>query len=304
MSDPIEYERGNTLLENLIRGDALIGLIADVPGMEKQILTSLWESAAKGYAPAFRRLADCALASFQTIGAFEGIYDEDASERPWSAEAKAIEADDEQIQTGLRAFFSAYTLGDNSALIPFAKLTRQAPEHQQFAAKLIREKQNASSDELYVLGNVLLWLGEKEESAKVQLRSAEMDNLDAKFELSLYFGQGLGVEVDAAKAQQWLDAAADAGHSRALYNVGSAYASGQRGEPDLAKAAKYYERAAEAGHARAACTLGVMILTDELPGSKDDASNWLNRADELGYPTWEMLDAAGVEDPRQSTTMP
>ncbi len=299
MSEPIEYERGNTLLQNLIRGDAAIGLIADVPATEKQILTSLWEAAAKGHAPAFRRLAECALATFQTLGAFEGIYDEDAATRPWSAEAKAIEADDEQIQTGLRALLSAYRLGDHSALIPFAKLTRQTPEHQQLAAKLLREKQNPSSDELYVLGNVLLWLDEKEESAKVQLRAAEMGNLDAKFELSLYFGQGLGVDVDADKAQQWLDAAAEAGHFRALYNVGSAFASGQRGEPDLAKAAKYYQRAADAGHARAACTLGVMILTEEMPGSKEDASNWLNRADELGYPTWEMLDAAGVDDPRE-----
>ena len=132
----------------------------------------------------------------------------------------------------------------------------------------------------------------------VQHRAAELGNLDAKFELSLYYGQGLGVPVDAEKAQQWLDAAADAGHFRALYNVGAAYAAGQRGAPDLSLAAKYYQRAAEAGHGRAACTLGVMILTHVIPGETEDATRWLNRADELGYPTWEMLDAVGVDDPR------
>ena len=47
-----------------------------------------------------------------------------------------------------------------------------------------------------MLGNVLLWLDEQAESAQVQLRAAEAGNLDAKFEFSLYYGQGLGVPVD------------------------------------------------------------------------------------------------------------
>lgn len=299
MTEPVSYSQGYTLLQNLIRGDALIGLVADVPGMEKQLLSSLWEAAAAGYAPAFRRIAECALAVFQTMGAFEGIVDEDAATRPWSAEAKAIEVDDEQVQTGLRALLSAYRLGDESALVPFARLTRQSVDHQELAVKLLREKANPSGAELYVLGNVLIWLDQKAESAQVQLRAAELGNLDAKFELSLYYGQGLGVPVDEEKAQQWLDAAADAGHFRALYNVGAAYAAGQRGEPDLALAAKYYQRAAEAGHGRAACTLGVMILSNEIPGEEEDARRWLDRADELGYPTWEMLDAVGLDDPRE-----
>lgn len=300
MTEPIDYDRGHTLLQNLIRGDAVIGLVADVPAMEKQILSSLWAAASQGYAPAFRRLADCALATHQPIGAFEGIYDEERDSRPWSAAAKEIEADDEQLQTGLRAFLEAHRLGDGTALLAFAKLTRRSPDHQQHAAKLLREKKDATGDELYVLGNVLLWLDEKAESAQVQLRAAELGNLDAKFELSLYYGQGLGVPVDAARAQHWLDAAADAGHFRALYNVGAAHAAGQRGEPDLALAAKYYQRAAEAGHGRAACTLGVMVLTEEMPGTKADAIRWLDQAEALNYPVWEMLDAVGLDDPRDA----
>jgi len=232
------------------------------------------------------------------VGAFEGIFDEEASTRPWSAEAKQVTADDEQVQTGLRAYFEAYRLKDDSALIPFARLTRQTPEHQPLAAKLLREKKSPSGAELYTLGNVLLWLDEKKESAQVQLRAAELGSIDAKFELSLYFEQGLGVPVDLEKAQHWLDLAAEAGHSRAIHNVGAAYAGGRRGEPDLAKAAQFYERAAAKGHGRAACTLGVMILTGELPGTPEAAIARLNQADELGYPVWEMLDAVGLDDPR------
>jgi TPR repeat protein len=298
MNEPIDYDRGNRLLQELIRGDAVIGLVADVHGMERQILRSLWAAAAQGYAPAFLRIAECALATFRPVGAFEGIFDEEASTRPWSAEAKQVTADDEQVQTGLRAYFEAYRLKDDSALIPFARLTRQTPEHQPLAAKLLREKKSPSGAELYTLGNVLLWLDEKKESAQVQLRAAELGSLDAKFELSLYFEQGLGVPVDLEKAQHWLDLAAEAGHSRAIYNVGAAYAGGRRGEPDLAKAAQFYERAAAKGHGRAACTLGVMILTGELPGTPEAAIARLNQADELGYPVWEMLDAVGLDDPR------
>ena len=78
------------------------------------------------------------------MGAFEGIFDEEASTRPWSAEAKQVTADDEQVQTGLRAYFEAYRLKDDSALIPFARLTRQTPQHQPLAAKLLREKKSPS----------------------------------------------------------------------------------------------------------------------------------------------------------------
>ena len=298
MNEPIDYDRGNRLLQELIRGDAVIGLVADLPEMERQILRSLWAAAAQGYSPAFLRIAECALATFRPVGAFEGIFDEEASARPWSAEAKQLTADDEQVQTGLRAYLEAYRLKDDSALIPFARLTRQTPEHQPLAVKLLREKNAPSGAELYTLGNVLLWLDEKKESAQVQLRAAELGSLDAKFELSLYFEQGLGVPVDLEKAQHWLDLAAEAGHSRAIYNVGAAYAGGRRGEPDLAKAAQFYERAAAKGHGRAACTLGVMILTGELPGTPEAAIARLNQADELGYPVWEMLDAVGLDDPR------
>ncbi len=84
-----------------------------------------------------------------------------------------------------------------------------------------------------------------------------------------------------------------------LYNIGAAYASGKKGEPDMKTAAEYYERAAKHGNARAAATLGIMILTGEIDGTKEQSIAWLNEADEGGYATWEALDYAGVEDPRE-----
>ena len=44
--------------------------------------------------------------------------------------------------------------------------------------------------------------------------------------------------------------------------------------------------------------LGVMILNRELPGSEAKVIEWFDKSDALGYATWELLDAAGLDDPR------
>jgi hypothetical protein len=41
-----------------------------------------------------------------------------------------------------------------------------------------------------------------------------------------------------------------------------------------------------------------MILGGEIDGTPEEAARWLDRADEAGYPSWEMLDATGLDDPR------
>ena len=41
------------------------------------------------------------------------------------------------------------------------------------------------------------------------------------------------------------------------------------------------------------------VEADEIEGTRERASTLLDRADELGFASWEMLDIAGLEDPRQ-----
>jgi TPR repeat protein len=296
---PVEFLRGNELLQQLIRGDAVIGIIPDVPAHERQLFDALWEAAAREYVPAYRALAEAYLCSVWPRGALDFIEDAAVETRAWSPQAKALADESPMLEAGLRALREAFRLGDRQAAVSFARATRaSSPENQRVAAELLASLQQPSGEELFVLGNAQLWLDEKETSFATQQRAAALGHLGAQFELSLYFAQGLGVAKDEAQARSWLLRAADGGHPRALYNVGAGYASGSGGEQSFEKAAQYYERAAEAGHARAATTLGVMILSGEKQGTKEEAIRWLDRGDELGSDASEMLEVMGLDDPR------
>lgn len=301
MTGNIDFERGEAVLQQFIRGDALIGIMPDFEQSERDMLEAFWSAAQQGHAPAFLSLASCYGAALQPLGAFEGVQD-DGSQRPWSKQALALTDDDPMLQATLRAYFEADRLGAPDAALSFARASRAASDEVQAVAEArLAAKTSPSADELYQLGLVQHWRANLEGSARTHHRAADAGSLDAKFELSLLYGQGLGVEPNPAEARKWLLEAADAGHPRALYNVGSSWATGSHdGVVDTAKAVQFYTRAAEAGHARAACTLAVMILTGEHQGTPDEAKRWLDRADEGGYPTYEMLDAAGVDDPRAS----
>lgn len=296
-----DYQRGHDLHQRLIRGDAVAGLIDDVPGTIVAMMDALWASAARGNSLAFRDLGDCYLANLKTMGAFDGAPVEDAKARPFSEAARAIEDEEnEALEAALRCYFEAARTGDRDVVTHFAQMSRHSNEaNQTEARKLLEALRDPTPAELYQLGLVQNWLDDLEESAKTHLAAAEGGNLDAQFELSIYFTQGLGVGEDPKAARRWLERAAEGNHPRALYNMASSYATGSHGELDTAKATDYYERAAALGHGRAAATLAVMILTDEIEGTREKAVEWLDLADENGYASWQLLDAAGVEDPRE-----
>ncbi len=300
-TDDEDFLLAETQYQQFVRGDAVIGLVADVPGAERAMIEGLWAAAGRGHLPAYRIIGDCYMAALKPVGAFEGIAADDAQGRPWSSDAKAIvDAELPALEAGLRAYFEAARAGDREASMHYARTSRHSSrDNQERALALLLKNQDPSAAELYQRGLVQNWLSDLEASAATHLLAAERGSLDAQFELYIYYAQGLGVEADAEKSQAWLQRAAEGNHPRALYNIAAAYASGSSGEQDLEKAAAYYERAAALGNGRAAATLGVMILTEEIKGTREQAVRWLDTADEYGYATWEMLDAADLDDPRE-----
>lgn len=118
------------------------------------------------------------------------------------------------------------------------------------------------------------------------------------FELSLYATHGIAGPVDARAARAWLERAAERGHTRALYNLGAAYASGADGAVDYPRAAVLYRQAADAGHGQASATLAAMILLGQIAGTREEAAGNLDFAVDCGFDPAPMLEAAGVVDPR------
>jgi len=300
-NDP-DYTRGDELLQSFVRGDALIGLIADVPGAEKQMMDALWAAAGRGHAGAWTDIGDAHIAQLRSVGAYDGVEVDGRGETLWSEGARRIvDGDQPQLECALRSYYEAHRLGNRAATMHFAKMCRYSnPDNKRIASEALAGLGDPTPGEIYQLGLVQNWLGEMEASANSHLAAAERGDHDAQFELYIYFTQGVGVEADPAKAWSFLERAAAGNHPRALFNVGATYATGKDGAaPDKDMAASYYERAAEHGNARAAATLGVMILTREIDGTKAQAIAWLDRADAGGHDTWASLDYAGVDDPRE-----
>ncbi|WP_160317703.1 tetratricopeptide repeat protein [Pseudobacteroides cellulosolvens] len=265
------------------------------------MMDCLWCAASRNNPLSYQVIGDCYLAVLKPIGAFDGVSPEDSIHRPWSEEAKNVMDDDKALQSALRAYFEGARLGDRGALLQFSQMSRYSnKKNQHLGLDLFNKLESLSAMEIYQCGLVQYWLGEFGLSAQSHLRAANMGNTDAQFELYIYFSRGIGVEINPEMSQHWLQRAAEANHPRALYNIGAAYASGSNVKQDFKKAAYYYARAAQLGNGQAAAMLAVMILMGQLEGSKEKAINWLDLADEFNYPTWELLDTVGINDPREA----
>jgi TPR repeat protein len=299
-NDNIDYLQGYELLQNLIRGDAMIGLIPDVEATLTTMTQALRTAAAAGHARAFCALGDCYAAVLAPIGAFNGVFEPELLTLP--ADTCEIVDENAALQAALRYYFEGARLGRRDAVLAYVKWSRHSNEaNRRRSLAMLNGVTGPTGAELCWLGYVHNWLGEFAQSAAALHRAVALGNHDAEFELYICYAQGLGVEANLQTSQQWLQRAADAEHPRALYNLGAACASGTStadGAPDFAKAAQYYERAAKLGNGRAAGMLGVMVLNQEMPGTPEQASEWLDLGDSLGFATWDLLDAAGLEDPR------
>ena len=230
--DPDE-RLGRDHFDRLVRGDAMIGLIADVPAFEAAMVEALWAAGRRGSGSAFITLGECyaAAVGFGPIGAFDGVPAGGAADREWSPAARAItDEGDEGVEAALRCFAEAACLGAREAAMRFAKGARgSSQENHVEALRLLQALAQPTPAELYQRGLVQHWLGDLEASCASHTAAAAAGDADAMFELHLYYGQGLGVAPDAAASRRWLERAAEAGQARALYNLGAAWASGRHG---------------------------------------------------------------------------
>ena len=69
-----------------------------------------------------------------------------------------------------------------------------------------------------------------------------------EMEMEIYWGMGMGVEKDSAKAVEWYRKAAEQGLDSAQYHLGRCYEGGHGVTKDLTKAAEWYQKAADKGY--------------------------------------------------------
>lgn len=299
MSDALD--RGREAFDQLVRGDALIGLMSDVDGHTAAMLDDLWAAAAGGEAEAWHLLGHAYRANLAPYGALDYVEDPALDQRDFEPGAD-LDYDDPELPPlgpALRCYLAAARAGRREAVQDFAMLARAADDAvKQVAVDLFAALEQPSPAEVYGLGLARYHANALAESAATHLRAAQAGSADAMFELHVYYTQGLGVEPDAAEAARWLDAAVAAGHGRALYNLAAAHATGNGRPRNPQRALELYRAASDAGHGRAAATAAVMMLSGEVAGEVAEAAALLDRADALGYPSWDLLEGCGLDDPR------
>lgn len=108
---------------------------------------------------------------------------------------------------------------------------------------------------------------------------AKNGSADAQLELGGWYLD----DKDAINAFFWISKAAEQGHARALFNLGSMYQNGIGTKKDIIKAACCYTDSAAQGYASAQCNLGLMYYRGD-GVSKDYllAIKWLQEASEQG----------------------
>lgn len=129
---------------------------------------------------------------------------------------------------------------------------------------------------------------EKDEAKAAQyfIKAAEGGNRDSMLNMSIFYGNGIGVDVDRQKSLEYLEKAAEMEQPVACCYLGAALTARENSsEEDLARGAKLLEKAAEMGHTEAQFIYG-RCCEDGRGVEKDlaEAAGWYRRAAKAGMP--------------------
>lgn len=127
--------------------------------------------------------------------------------------------------------------------------------------------------------------GAEAQSVKDIQTAAEAGSTRAAFEMGAMYNSGRGVPKDTKEAVKWLKKAAKKGDPDAQFYLGVMYQKGRGvSKKDLKEALKWYQDAAEQGHVDAQFTLSNLHSQGiGVPKSKKDAKRWYDKA----VNTWE-----------------
>ncbi|GLS29339.1 localization factor PodJL [Mesorhizobium albiziae] len=122
------------------------------------------------------------------------------------------------------------------------------------------------------------------EAGPVPLReAAEAGDSKAIFEIGSRYADGRGVKSDMKQAAGWYEKSAELGFAPAQYRIGNLYEKGLGVTRDVAKAKTWYQMAAAQGNASAMHNLAVLFaMGADGVADNDSAARWFTQAAELG----------------------
>ena len=122
------------------------------------------------------------------------------------------------------------------------------------------------------------------DAGPVALReAAEAGDTKALFELGSRYADGRGVKQDMGQASIWYEKSAELGFAPAQYRIGNLYEKALGVERDITRAKTWYQLAAEQGNASAMHNLAVLYAmgADGTPDNQS-AARWFRSAADLG----------------------
>ena len=116
-------------------------------------------------------------------------------------------------------------------------------------------------------------------------RLAEQGDVDAQYDLGLFYFQGRGVPQDYSKAMLWYRKAAEQGDSRAQFYLGSMYQDGLGVIKDHTTAIQWLQKSVAQGDSYGQLHLGwAYQMGLGVPKDYDKAAEWYQKSATLGNP--------------------
>ncbi len=194
-----------------------------------------------------------------------------AEEDSGAAAAATVAAPDEGVDAGLEI--------DAVPTIPVEIADVDAPAPAAVVAPSSDIESAAEAGDpiaQYQLGAVKLQAGLVDEGVRYIRQAAENGLPSAQYRLAKLYENGRGVgSKDLAEARRWTERAANAGHRKAMHNLGIYYAEGRGASQDFEQAARWFEEAALLGATDSQYNLAVLYEQGlGVPLSLPDAYAW------------------------------
>lgn len=141
-----------------------------------------------------------------------------------------------------------------------------------------------SSEQFYSQGVEAYRTGDHADAVRWWEAAAERGHWRAQYNLGSAFAAGVGVTIDYRQAAYWWGLAAGQGITDAQYNLGVLYYEGRGVAQDLPEAVTWWQRAALAGDPAAQFRLGLLAALGEgTPVNYQQAEWWWRQAATKGF---------------------